>query len=387
MIRHNFLFRPISTRWVGSQRLVERQQQQRKASTLILLRHGQSQWNGANARFTGWCDIPLTVKGRVEAVAAGQLLRSRGFRASRVSVAFTSELQRAHETCELALASMAGHEQESWSSERIRRDWRLNERHYGSVQGKFKGDPEVLEQFGKDTVLEWRRSMHGKPPPMDASHEYYRPSPAPLTESLADCQTRALDCFHDKIAPALFDENLPIHPDERTIIVVAHSNTIRSLMAAFDKVPEELVPQIHVPNSVPILYRFERSTRTPVSNKLESAHGGSHARWLLSAENHYAVRKAIKPGGTLTRALFDAMDEDNNGYLSSEEITAGLKVVYCERTVDCAVSAVAKKIARELGDKEISFEEFERQAAAAYDGLQYDPSDFIQETFQSEPFP
>ena len=101
----------------------------RSVSTLILLRHGQSMWNGPNARFTGWCDIPLTVRGRVEAVAAGQLMRSRGFKASKVCVAFASELQRSHETCELALASMAGHEQETWSSERIRRDWRLNERH------------------------------------------------------------------------------------------------------------------------------------------------------------------------------------------------------------------------------------------------------------------
>ena len=102
-------------------------------STLVLLRHGQSTWNGHDARFTGWCDVPLTVKGRVEAVAAGQLLRSRGFRAAKVDVAFTSELQRAHETCELALASMAGHEQDTWSPARIRRDARLNERHYALV--------------------------------------------------------------------------------------------------------------------------------------------------------------------------------------------------------------------------------------------------------------
>ena len=91
-------------------------------ATLILIRHGQSVWNSEPSRFTGWCDVPLTVKGRVEAVSVGQLLRSRGFRAENVDVAFTSELQRAHETCELALASMAGHEQDTWSPERIRRD-------------------------------------------------------------------------------------------------------------------------------------------------------------------------------------------------------------------------------------------------------------------------
>ena len=129
-------------------------------ATLILLRHGQSIWNGADARFTGWTDVPLTVKGRVEAVAAGQLLRSRGFRAENVDVAFTSDLQRAHETTELALASMAGHEQDTWSSDRIRRDARLNERHYGNVQGLFKNDLEAelccsVERGEPKNIVSW----------------------------------------------------------------------------------------------------------------------------------------------------------------------------------------------------------------------------------------
>ena len=156
----------------------------RSASTLVLLRHGKfdndlqwricclyivphakgkSIWNGACARFTGWCDIPLTVQGRVEAVAAGQLLRSRGLKASKVCVAFVSELERSHETCELALASMAGHEQDTWSTDRIRREWRLNERHYGAVQGRLKSDPRLIKEYGEDTVINWRRSLKGKP--------------------------------------------------------------------------------------------------------------------------------------------------------------------------------------------------------------------------------
>ena len=160
-----------------------------KISTLILLRHGESIWNGApETRFTGWCDVPLTVKGRVEAVGAGQLLRSRGFRAANIDVAFTSELQRAHETCELALASMAGHEQDTWSSERIRRDARLNERHYGAVQGLYKDDPELRAAYGDEEIRRWRRSMLARPPPLDETHPEWRPPPAPLTESLADCQ-------------------------------------------------------------------------------------------------------------------------------------------------------------------------------------------------------
>ena len=217
-------------------------------SNLILLRHGQSVWNSEPSRFTGWCDVPLTVKGRVEAVSVGQLLRSRGFRAANVDVAFTSELQRAHETCELALASMAGHEQDTWSSERIRRDVRLNERHYGAVQGLYKDDPALRAAHGEERIRRWRRSMDAQPPPLNEAHPEWRPPPAPTTESLADCQRcaacsptcqslqaairiqdlalyqrqpphpsltpnsrphplarRVVECFEERIAPALFD--------------------------------------------------------------------------------------------------------------------------------------------------------------------------------------
>ena len=165
-------------------------------------------------------------------------MRSRGFEAKKVCVAFASELQRSHETCELALASMAGHEQETWNPNRIRRDWRLNERHYGAVQGFFKDDPDLKKEFGEETLRYWRRSMHGKPPAMGKMHKYYQPPPAPETESLADCQRRVVNCWEEEIAPSLFDEQgLPIPPDDRTCLVVAHANTIRALMAHFDGVP------------------------------------------------------------------------------------------------------------------------------------------------------
>jgi 2,3-bisphosphoglycerate-dependent phosphoglycerate mutase len=354
---------------------------------LILLRHGQSQWNGRNARFTGWVDIPLTVRGRVEAVAAGQLMRSRGFNAARVCIAFASELQRSHETCELALASMAGAAQNTWSSERIRRDWRLNERHYGAVQGRFKEDPELIEQYGADTLRYWRRSMHGKPPPMDETHPYYQPD-APLTESLADCQRRVVDCWEDIIAPALFEEQgLPFKPEDRTIIVVAHANTIRSLMAHFDNVPEDRVTKMHVPNSVPILYRFEASTRQPISIKLKSAHGGSHARWMLSAENHHAVREALQRGGTLTRALFDAMGAGKDLTLTGAELERGVRELMKdtghEKSIDCVVIGVAKRVARKLAPNDvIHISEFERLCQEGVDGLSLkhlNPSDFVPE--------
>lgn len=344
------------------------------SSTLILLRHGQSIWNCPdNRHFTGWCDVPLTVRGRVEAVAAGQLLRSRGYKASRVDVAFTSELQRAHETTELTLASMAGPEQHTWSTERIRRDWRLNERHYGSLQGIRKDDPNIQRLHGKEALVEWRRSFTAKPPPMEQSHDHWLPPPAPLTESLADCQKRAMECFHSVIAPALFDcQELPTPPELRSVMLVAHSNTIRSLMAAFDDVPVELVPALHIPNSVPILYKFDKKTRKPVSTKLQSAAGASHARWLISAENHHAVREAVQTGGTLTRALFDKFDTDNDRAVTAAEIDAGLIELLKddEHPPDCVVVGVAKQIARELGPNEkMSLAEFEHRAMRASQGL------------------
>ena len=354
-----------------------RRRQTRSVSTLILLRHGQSVWNGPNSRFTGWVDVPLTVRGRVEAVAAGQLLRSKGFKASKVDVAFTSDLQRAHETCELALASMAGPEQHTWSSERIRKDYRLNERHYGCVQGFYKNDPNVLEKYTPETVQLWRRSMRAKPPPLDTSHEHWMPPPAPLTESLEDCQQRALECFQTRIAPALFDETgLPTPPDQRTVVVVAHSNTLRSLMAALDSVPDDLVPALHVPNSVPILYKFNRATRQPVSNKLQAAAGGSHARWLVSAENHRCVRQALQPGGMLTRAIFDALDTDGDRILTAEEIRYGLRQFAEDMHLDCVVLALSKKIAQEMAPHEsIAPEEFERRVTTAYEGLEREPDE------------
>ena len=184
-------------------------------SNLILLRHGQSVWNSEPSRFTGWCDVPLTVKGRVEAVSVGQLLRSRGFRAANVDVAFTSELQRAHETCELALASMAGHEQDTWSSERIRRDVRLNERHYGAVQELYKDDPALRAAHGEEKIRRWRRSMEAQPPPLNEAHPEWRPPPAPTTESLADCQ-RCAACSPTRQSLPCVSANLPTPPSPPT---------------------------------------------------------------------------------------------------------------------------------------------------------------------------
>eukprot|EP00591_Stephanopyxis_turris_P002333 CAMPEP_0195508528 /NCGR_PEP_ID=MMETSP0794_2-20130614/1719_1 /TAXON_ID=515487 /ORGANISM="Stephanopyxis turris, Strain CCMP 815" /LENGTH=282 /DNA_ID=CAMNT_0040635517 /DNA_START=441 /DNA_END=1289 /DNA_ORIENTATION=+ len=280
---------------------------------------------------------------------------------------------------------MAGPEQHTWCPDRIRRDWRLNERHYGCVQGYYKSDANLSEKYGEETIHRWRRSMTDKPPPIEETHESYLPPPAPRTESLWDCQQRAMECFHSAIAPALFDcEVLPTPPDLRAIIVVAHANTIRSLMAAFDEVPMDMVPKLYVPNSVPILYQFDRKTRKPNATKLQGAAGCSHARWLISAENHHAVRRAVKSGGTLTRALFDAMDARGEGYLNSKDIGDGLKLLLKDdlHPPDCVVIAVAKKIQHELGPHSvITFEEFEAKADRTLRGLREPTDPFADELY------
>ena len=353
-------------------RTAARATRRREVSTLILLRHGQSEWNGADARFTGWVDVPLTVKGRVEAVGAGQLLRERGFPAKRVDVAFTSNLQRAHETCELALASMAGADQDTWDSHRIRRDSRLNERHYGSLQGWYKADPELIQGFGSDMLLSWRRNMYARPPAMTPEHGNYDEK-APLTESLADCQSRVVACWEATIAPALFEEeDLPTEIENRTVLVAAHSNTLRMLMAYFDEVADEKVPALYVPNAVPIVYRFDPRTRKPLSRKLDTQSGASHARWLLSPSNHAQVQEALQSGGMLTRALFESIDVERKGRLTAAEFDAGIKTLVADAEhVDCVVVGVAKKIAREsvTPNCSVSLAEFEELAQAAVSEL------------------
>ena len=326
-------------------------QQERQVATLILLRHGQSVWNGATATFTGWCDVALTSRGRSQAREAGELLRSKGYD-KKLSACFTSELERAWETAEICLEAIK-------ADVAIERDWRLNERHYGSVQGICKGDAALQSYFGEEEIKKWRRSMHGKPPPLDESHPHYLPDPAPRTESLADCQSRVLQCFEDTIKPRLFEK------PKQCVLIAAHSNTLRALMAHVDGVPDDEVPQLHVPNSVPILYRFDEETQQLASHKLGAENApDSHARWLLSSRNLERLRSAVQPGGQLTRALFDALDEDGDRSLSVKEIEAGIKRLLGD---DVVVAGVVKNIVRGLDladDATITLEEFEAAANA-----------------------
>mmetsp|Transcript_330 Transcript_330/g.1176 ORF Transcript_330/g.1176 Transcript_330/m.1176 type:complete len:403 (-) Transcript_330:50-1258(-) len=243
------------------------------------------------------------------------------------------------------------------------RDLRFNERHYGAVQGICKNDAALHAVYGTATVKLWRRSMHAAPPPVTEDHPHWLPPPAPRTESLSDCRERCLSGFDARVWPALFDSG----QRGSTVLLVAHANTLRALMSSFDGIADEDIPKLHVPNSVPIIYRFDEETRMPLSRKLGSAAGGSHARWLLSHTNHHKIEAALQPGGMLTRALFESWDEDGNRSLTASEIRRGLKSL---SAADVGVAAVARRIVRNLtlkfdvgeGSEICTLEEFEATA-------------------------
>ena len=209
--------------------------------TLVLLRHGQSQWNLEN-RFTGWWDVDLTDKGIAEARAAGVLLRERGFEFDRC---FTSVLTRAIRTLHLVL-----HELDSlWLP--TDKDWRLNERHYGGLTGLNK--QETIDKVGEEQVKIWRRSYDIPPPPLDADSpcnvsrdRRYADIDVPDTESLKDTIARALPYFDAEIAPAL-------RRGER-VIVAAHGNSLRGIMKHLSNIGDQEIVGLEIPTGQPIVY-------------------------------------------------------------------------------------------------------------------------------------
>ena len=213
-------------------------------ATLILLRHGESTWNREN-RFTGWIDVPLSPAGEEEARRAGEQL-SAG--APPPDVLHTSVQQRAIRTAELALAAC----ERPWLP--VRRSWRLNERHYGALQGKNK--KETAEQFGADQVKVWRRSYATRPPDLpldDPTHPRFDPRYAdlpvdalPAAESLADVVERMLPYWYDAIALDL--------TAGRTVFVVAHGNSLRALVKHLDHVSDDDIVELNIPTGQPLVY-------------------------------------------------------------------------------------------------------------------------------------
>jgi 2,3-bisphosphoglycerate-dependent phosphoglycerate mutase len=225
-------------------------------ATLILLRHGQSKWNLENL-FTGWTDVGLTDLGREEAVVAGELLAAEGFLPTDLH---TSLLKRAIHTAELTLAEM----DRSWIP--VQRSWRLNERHYGALQGLNKA--ETAERHGADQVLIWRRSYDIPPPPLEVdddrhpSHDpRYADLPAddlPATEALSDVVSRMLPYWFESIVPQLAEGRVPM--------VAAHGNSLRALVKHLDGVSEDDIVGLNIPTGIPLVYELDAEMK-PVSSR------------------------------------------------------------------------------------------------------------------------
>ena len=209
--------------------------------TLVLLRHGQSQWNLEN-RFTGWWDVDLSAAGVEEALAAGRLLKSEGF---DFDCCFTSVLTRAIRTLHLALYEM----DRLWLP--VAKDWRLNERHYGGLTGLNK--QEMTDKVGAEQVKIWRRSFDIAPPPLDADSPYdvrndrrYAGIEVPRTESLKDTIARAVPYYESEIAPAL--------AAGKRVLVVAHGNSLRGIIKYLSDVSDEDIVSLEIPTGKPIVY-------------------------------------------------------------------------------------------------------------------------------------
>lgn len=222
---------------------------------LVLLRHGESIWNKSN-RFTGWTDVPLTARGTQEALEAGRTLKREGY---VFDIAYTSVLKRAIKTLWLALEEM----DLMWVP--VYRSWRLNERHYGALQGLNK--TETVEKHGMDQVHIWRRSYDIRPPALVSDDERWpgkdpryaglSPEEVPLTECLKDTVARFLPYWHDTIAPSV--------KNGKRVLIAAHGNSLRALVKYLDNVPEDEIVGFNIPTGVPLVYELEDDL-TPIRN-------------------------------------------------------------------------------------------------------------------------
>jgi 2,3-bisphosphoglycerate-dependent phosphoglycerate mutase len=219
--------------------------------TLVLLRHGESEWNAKNL-FTGWVDVDLSAKGRDEAARGGELLRAAGL---LPDVVHTSVLRRAITTANLALDACDRH----WIP--VKRHWRLNERHYGDLQGKDKA--QVREKYGDEQFMVWRRSYDTPPPPIaddsewsqsgDARYAGLAPEIVPRTECLADVVTRLLPYWYDVIVPDLRAGGV--------VLVAAHGNSLRAMVKHLDGISDADIPELNVPTGIPLCYELDERLR------------------------------------------------------------------------------------------------------------------------------
>jgi 2,3-bisphosphoglycerate-dependent phosphoglycerate mutase len=215
--------------------------------TLVLLRHGESEWNKLNL-FTGWTDVDLSDTGREEAATAGKLLKDEGF---TFDVCYTSYLKRAIHTLDIVLDEM----DLEWLP--VNKSWKLNERHYGALQGLNK--KETAEKYGEEQVKIWRRSYDVPPPALDpddernpANQEMYKGIPAeelPLTECLKDTVARVVPYFEEEIKPKMLAGE--------KVIIVAHGNSLRGMVKYLEGISDKDLVEVNIPNGVPLVYEFD----------------------------------------------------------------------------------------------------------------------------------
>ena len=220
-------------------------------SSLVLLRHGQSEWNARNL-FTGWVDVDLTEQGVGEAAQGGVLIREAGL---LPDVVHTSVQRRAIRTAELVLNAC----DRMWIP--VHRSWRLNERHYGALQGKDK--KQTLDEFGEDQFMKWRRSYDTPPPPLADDDEFSQvgdprysmlpPEVVPRTECLKDVLERMIPYWYDVIVPDLAAGKL--------VLVTAHGNSLRALVKHLDGIADEAIAALNIPTGIPLVYTLDGSMR------------------------------------------------------------------------------------------------------------------------------
>jgi 2,3-bisphosphoglycerate-dependent phosphoglycerate mutase len=218
---------------------------------LVLIRHGESAWNLEN-RFTGWTDVDLTEKGVAEAHQAGKLLKEEGY---TFDIAYTSVLKRAIRTLWIVLDEM----ELMWVP--VYRAWRLNERHYGALQGLNKKD--TADRYGMEQVHIWRRSYDTPPPALEKTDERYsgndprygdlKPDEIPLGESLKNTLERVLPYWHETILPDL--------RAGKKIVIVAHGNSIRALVKYLDDIPDNVITELNIPTGIPLVYELDDGMR------------------------------------------------------------------------------------------------------------------------------
>lgn len=219
--------------------------------TLVLVRHGESIWNKEN-RFTGWTDVDLSEKGIQEAHEAGKLLKQKGF---VFDVAFTSVLKRAIRTLWIIMDEM----DLMWIP--VYNSWRLNERHYGALQGLNKS--EMAAKYGEEQVHIWRRSYDIRPPALekndprfpgfDPRYKDLKPDELPATECLKDTVARFLPYWHDTIAPTM--------RSGKRVIIAAHGNSLRALVKYLDNIPDDKIVEMNIPTGIPLVYELDQDLR------------------------------------------------------------------------------------------------------------------------------